>query len=285
MLNNSKIGLIGLGNMGKPIFDNLTKNFYDIYYFDKDDTKLGFNNIKKTIKDIFKDCDVIIFCIETNDQIIDIIENNIVLDNTIFIDLTTSLPEKTQNIKSYLKKFNSHYIDAPMSGGASGAVKGTLTLMVGGDKKIFKKIEFILKTFSRNIFYLGKSGNGHMMKLLHNSVCHSIFLLNCEILNIAKSFGIVDKDVIDVFNKSNAKSYISESRFPNNILNGKFNGKSSIKNLKKDLKMINLILKKSQSKKQYTFISNQILKNIDPKFDNEDFTRIYKMWNNININK
>ena len=281
MLNNSKIGLIGLGNMGKPIFDNLTKNFYDIYYFDKDDTKLGFNNIKKTIKDIFKDCDVIIFCIETNDQIIDIIENNIVLDNTIFIDLTTSLPEKTQNIKSYLKKFNSHYIDAPMSGGASGAAKGTLTLMVGGDKKIFKKIEFILKSFSRNIFYLGKSGNGHMMKLLHNSVCHSIFLLNCEILNIAKSFGIADKDVINVFNKSNAKSYISESRFPNNILNGKFNGKSSIKNLKKDLKMMNLILKNSKSKKKYTELSNEILSKIDKKLNMEDFTNIYKIWNKI----
>ena len=281
MLNNSKIGLIGLGNMGKPIFDNLIKNFYDIYYFDEDNTKLGFNNIKTTVKDIFKDCNVIIFCIESNDQIIDIIRNNIVLDNTIFIDLTTSLPEKTQNIKSYLKKFNSHYIDAPMSGGASGAAKGTLTLMVGGDEKIFKKIEFILKTFSRNIFYLGKSGNGHMMKLLHNSVCHSIFLLNCEILNIAKSFGIVDKDVIDVFNKSNAKSYISESRFPNNILNGKFNGKSSIKNLKKDLNMMNLILKNSKSKKKYTELSNEILSKIDDQFDIKDFTTIYKMWDKI----
>ena len=67
-----------------------------------------------------------------------------------------------------------------------------------------------------------------MMKLLHNSVCHSIFLLNCEILNIAKNFDLSEEDVINVFNKSNARSYISEKRFPDNILSGKFNGKSSI---------------------------------------------------------
>ena len=171
MNKNSNIGFIGLGNMGNPIFDNLNKNFSNIFCFDKDTSK--------------------------------------------------------------------------------------------------------------NIFYLGKSGNGHLMKLLHNSVCHSIFLINCEILNVAKSYGITDTDVIDVFNKSNARSYISESRFPNNILNGKFNGKSSIKNLKKDLKMINLILKNSKSKKRYTELSNEILSKIDNKLDIEDFTNIYKLWDKI----
>ena len=201
--------------------------------------------------------------------------------NTVIVDLTSSLPDLTKKISSYLKKFESHYIDAGMSGGASGATNGTLTLMLGGSKTICKKIDFVLKTFAKNIFYLGKSGNGHLMKLLHNSVCHSIFLINCEILNVAKSYGITDTDVIDVFNKSNARSYISESRFPNNILNGKFNGKSSIKNLKKDLKMINLILKNSKSKKKYTELSNEILSEIDDKLNIEDFTNIYKLWDKI----
>ena len=281
MNKNSNIGFIGLGNMGKPIFDNLNKEFSNIFCFDKDTSKLKKNNFLSTLDEIFKKCKIIIFCIESNDQIFDIIKENKIKKNTIIIDLTSSLPELSNKISSYLKKFESHYIDAGMSGGATGASKGTLTLMLGGSKTICKKIDCLLKTFSKNIFYLGKSGNGHMMKLLHNSVCHSIFLINCEILNIAKSYGIDDTDVIDVFNKSNARSYISESRFPNNILNGKFNGKSSIKNLKKDLKMINSILKKSKSKKNYTELSNEILSKIDDKFNMIDFTNIYKMWNKI----
>ena len=281
MTNNSKIGFIGLGNMGKPIFENLKKKFSYIYCHDKDYSKLEPKFLKKDISEIFKDCGVIIFCIESNKQIINIIRKNIVKKNTIFIDLTTSLPEETKRITSYIKKYNSYYIDAAMSGGSSGAKEGSLTLMVGGEKKVFRKVKFILESFSKNIFYLGESGNGHMMKLLHNSVCHGIFLLNCEILNIAKSYGITDTDVINVFNKSNARSFISEKRFPNNILNGKFNGKSSIKNLKKDLAMINLILKSSKSKKNFTKLSNQILSKINNKFNKMDFTIIYKMWDEI----
>ena len=281
MNKNSNIGFIGLGNMGKPIFDNLNKEFSNVFCFDKDTSKLKINKFSSSLNEIFEKCKIIIFCIESNEQIIDIIKENAIKKNTIIIDLTSSLPELTKQISSYLKIFESHYIDAGMSGGALGASNGTLTLMLGGSKPICKKIDFILKTFAKNIFYLGKSGNGHLMKLLHNSVCHSIFLINCEILNIAKSYGITDTDVIDVFNKSNARSYISESRFPNNILNGKFNGKSSIKNLKKDLKMINLILKNSKSKKKYTELSNQILSKIDEKLNMKDFTKIYKMWDKI----
>ena len=281
MNKNSNIGFIGLGNMGKPIFDNLNKKFSNIFCFDKDTSKLKKNNFSSSLIEIFEKCKIIIFCIESNEQIIDIIKENKIKKNTVIVDLTSSLPDLTKKISSYLKKFESHYIDAGMSGGASGATNGTLTLMLGGSKTICKKIDFILNTFAKNIFYLGKSGNGHLMKLLHNSVCHSIFFINCEILNIARSYGIRDTDVIDVFNKSNARSYISEIRFPNNILNKKFNGKSSIKNLKKDLKMINLILKKSKSKKKYTELSNEILSKIDEKLNMKDFTNIYKMWDKI----
>ena len=281
MNRNSNIGFIGLGNMGIPIFNHLNKKFSNIFCFDKDLSKLKKNNFSSSLIEIFEKCKIIIFCIESNEQIIDILKENKIEKNTVIVDLTSSLPDLTKKISSYLKKYESHYIDAGMSGGASGATNGTLTLMVGGSKTICKKIDYILKTFAKNIFYLGKSGNGHMMKLLHNSVCHSIFLINCEILNIAKSYGINDTDVIDVFNKSNARSYISESRFPNNILNGEFNGKSSIKNLKKDLGMMNLILKKSNSKKKYTELSNEILSKIDDNLDMKDFTNIYKMWNKI----
>jgi len=280
MNENSNIGFIGLGNMGKPIFNHLNIKFSRIFCFDKDTSKLK-NKFSSSLIEIFEKCKIIIFCIESNVQIIDIIKENKIKKNTVIVDLTSSLPDLTKKISSYLKKFESHYIDAGMSGGASGATNGTLTLMLGGSKTICKKIDFILNTFAKNIFYLGKSGNGHLMKLLHNSVCHSIFLINCEILNIAKSYGITDTDVIDVFNKSNARSYISENRFPNNILNGKFNGKSTIKNLKKDLKMMNSILKNSKSKKKYTELSNEILSKIDDKLNMEDFTNIYKMWDKI----
>ena len=73
MNKNSNIGFIGLGNMGKPIFDNLNKNFSNIFCFDKDTSKLKTNNSSSLIE-IFEKCKIIIFCIESNEQIIDIIK-------------------------------------------------------------------------------------------------------------------------------------------------------------------------------------------------------------------
>ena len=282
-MNNHTIGFIGLGNMGKPIFDNISKSMKNLYCFDQHNSK-GSSLYKFTdTKKIFEVCNVIIFCIKTNKEIYEILKKNKIKDDTIFLDLTTSLPDVTIEINSYLEKFNSYYIDAGMSGGASGALNATLSLMVGGNKSKFEEINYILKTFALNIFYLGKSGNGHMMKLLHNSVCHSIFLLNCEILNIAKNFDLNEEDVINVFNKSNARSYISEKRFPDNILSGKFNGKSTINNLKKDLNMISSILEKTNLDMSYTKLSTNILNKIDDNYNDDDFTTIYKNWSKYNM--
>ena len=77
-------------------------------------------------KRIFEICDVIIFCIKTNKEIFDILKKYKIKNNTIFVDLTTSLPDITIQINSYLEKFNSFYIDAGMSGGASGAFNANL---------------------------------------------------------------------------------------------------------------------------------------------------------------
>ena len=280
---NHTIGFIGLGNMGKPIFDNISKSLKNLHCFDQKDFKGSPLHKFTDVNKIFEVCDVIIFCIKTNKEIFDILKKNKIKNNTIIVDLTTSLPDVTIEINSYLNKFNSHYIDAGMSGGSSGALNATLSLMVGGNKEKFEEINYILTTFASNIFYLGKSGNGHMMKLLHNSVCHSIFLLNCEILNIAKNFDLSEEDVINVFNKSNARSYISEKRFPDNILSGKFNGKSTINNLKKDLNMISSILEKTNLGMSYTKLSTNILNTIDDNFNEDDFTTIYKNWGRDNI--
>ena len=99
MNRNSNIGFIGLGNMGKPIFDNLNKKFSNIFCFDKDTSKLKKNNSSSLIE-IFEKCKIIIFCIESNEKIIDIIKKNIIKKNTVIVDLTSSLPDLTKKISS-----------------------------------------------------------------------------------------------------------------------------------------------------------------------------------------
>ena len=286
MEDELKISIIGLGNMGIGIYKRLIDKGFSIngYDINKSLKNLIPNNLTMCVDDILKTSDLILFAVPSNKEISSLIENKKIKKNSILIDLTTSDPKDTIEINKKLKLRNINFYDVAMSGGALGAKNGTLTLMVGAKKNDLKSIEKILKAMSSNIFYYDSIGSGHLMKLLHNSVCHGIFMMMCEVGNLAEEAGISIDDLIKTFNCSNARSYISQERFPKHILNEKYDGKSLIKNLQKDLNMIKKYSNTKNTSNNYITMTNYLLSNFDAKFANNDFTEIYKLWNE-NIKK
>ena len=281
-MNNPIISVVGLGKMGLGIYKRLCHENTILYGYDnnskiiKNNTYVNFLEIEK----LLELSDLVLFVVPSNDEIFDIINKYKLKKNSVFLDLTTSMPDQTIKIKKYLSKKNVEYFDAAMSGGANGANNGTLTLMIGARETQLNKYKSVLDKISQNIFFYGKVGSGHSMKLLHNSVCHGIFLMMCEIGHLGEEMGIKLNDLIETFNVSNARSFISEHRFPNHILNNKFDGNSYLKNLKKDLDMIELISNKSKNSNNYIQLTNKLLKNFNKNYDNNDFTELYKLWQN-----
>ncbi len=285
-MNNPIISVVGLGKMGLGIYKRLCHENIILYGYDnnfkiiKNNAYVNFLEIEK----LLELSDLVLFVVPSNDEIFDIINKYKLKKNSVFLDLTTSMPDQTIKIKKYLSKKNVEYFDAAMSGGANGANNGTLTLMVGARETQLNKYKSVLDKISQNIFFYGKVGSGHSMKLLHNSVCHGIFLMMCEIGHLGEEMGIKLNDLIETFNVSNARSFISEHRFPNHILNNKFDGNSYLKNLKKDLDMIESISNKSKNSNNYIQLTNKLLINFNKNYDNHDFTELYKLWKN-NIKK
>ncbi len=281
-MNNPIISVVGLGKMGLGIYKRLCHENIILYGYDnnskiiKNNTYINFLEIEK----LLELSDLVLFVVPSNDEIFDIIKKYKLKKNSVFLDLTTSMPDQTIKIKKYLSKKNVEYFDSAMSGGANGANNGTLTLMVGAKETQLNQYKSILDKISQNIFFYGKVGSGHSMKLLHNSVCHGIFLMMCEIGHLGEEMGINLNDLIETFNVSNARSFISQHRFPNHILNNKFDGNSYLKNLKKDLDMIESISNKSKNSNNYIQLTNKLLKNFNKNFDNYDFTQLYKLWQN-----
>ena len=281
-MNNPIISVVGLGKMGLGIYKRLNNENIILYGYDnnskiiKNNTYINFLKIEK----LLELSDLVLFVVPSNDEIFNIIKKYKLKKNSIFLDLTTSMPDQTMKIKKYLSKKNVEYYDAAMSGGANGASNGTLTLMVGAKETQLNEYKSVLNKIAQNIFFYGKVGSGHSMKLLHNSVCHGIFLMMCEIGHLGEEMGINLNDLIETFNVSNARSFISEHRFPNHILNNKFDGNSYLKNLKKDLDMIELISNKSKNSNNYIQLTNKLLKNFNKNYDNNDFTELYKLWQN-----
>jgi len=292
-LSKQKVGVIGTGNMGCGIALNLYQAGFHVAVWDVNpDALTPFRNRKDI--DILAPaemagvCSVIFFVVPASPQIDGLLlkgKNGMLTHarkGLVLYDLTTSDPVYTKRLARRSAVKGIPYLDAGMSGGAAGAAAGTLSLMVGGDKTAFRRTRKFLTPFADKIFYLGKSGSGHTMKLIHNMVLHTIFVATCEGGRMAERAGIALKDMIDVFNVSNARSYISQFRFPRHILTQKWDGGSRVYNLHKDVGMAVKLGKKLKAdvtlgEKTLAFLE----KAMDHGMQETDFTLLYREFDNI----
>ncbi|MDF1594376.1 MAG: NAD(P)-dependent oxidoreductase [Desulfobacterales bacterium] len=286
------VGVIGTGNMGRGIALNLCRAGFPVAVWDANPDALTMFRGKKDIAilvpaEMAGVCSVIFFVVPASPQIDGLLKGkNGVLAHArkglVLYDLTTSDPVYTKRLARRSGGKGIPYLDAGMSGGAAGATAGTLSLMVGGDKNAFGRTRKFLTPFADKIFYLGKSGSGHTLKLIHNMVLHTIFVATCEGGRMAERAGIALEDMIDVFNVSNARSYISQVRFPRHILTGKWDGGSRVYNLHKDVGMAVKLGKKlkadvAMGENTLAFLE----KAMDHGMQDTDFTRLYREYNKI----
>lgn len=283
--------IVGIGQMGLGIAKNIQNAGYLNSIFEINTSILDEldNTENLVINDAemgLKSSNILIFVVPSTTQIRDFLFGSNWIDNieenTIMVDLTTSNPDETKRLSKELNDRNISYIDCGMTGGAQGAEKGTLTLMMGGDGSVIKSATPALETFTNRLVHVGKVGSGHALKLIHNMVTHTIFLSTVEGVIGAKKLGIDPKTVIDVFNSGNARSFISESRFPNHILSEKWDARSRVSNLHKDLSMVTKLLNDNQIGCPYSELTTNILQNaVSNGMADIDFSLIYKEYEKL----
>lgn len=203
-------------------------------------------------------------------------------DGETLIDLTTSHPAKTKQNAAMALATGRCYVDCGMSGGAMGADSGKMALMVGGADDAVAACKGIFDAIAGTVTHVGPSGAGHAIKLLHNMVCHTNFMVVSEAGRLAERAGIPLETAIKVFNAGNARSYISEQRFPNHILSGKFDGRSTVSNLAKDLAMADDFANEFGEANAYTALTARILaKAMEKGLGGVDFTKLYEEYEEL----
>ena len=285
------VSVVGIGQMGLGIAKNIQNAGYLNSIFEINESVLSkFNKSENLIindaKKGLKSSNVLIFVVPSTTQIRDFLFGSNWIDNinenTIIVDLTTSNPDATKKLSNELSVRKINYIDCGMTGGAQGAENATLTLMMGGDKGIIDSVTPVLDTFTNRLIHVGNIGSGHALKLIHNMVTHTIFLATVEGVIGAKKLGIDPKTVIDVFNSGNARSYISQSRFPNHILSEKWDARSRVSNLHKDLSMVTDLLNDNQIGCPYGELTTSILQNaISCDLADIDFSLLYNEYEKL----
>ncbi len=281
------VGVIGLGQMGRGIAGNLDRAGLLRAATDTDPEAFGRARLSALAAQIPPTeiggiCDTVLFVVPASPEIEACLSGpDGVLSRRnagqVLVDLTTSYPADTLRLARMAADAGRAYVDCGMTGGAAGADAGTLTLMAGGDAEIVERVRPVLEKIAARIFHVGPSGAGHTLKLVHNMVLHTVFLATCEGCRLAERAGIDLEKAIEVFNAGNARSFVTEVRFPKHILSGAFDGRSTVSNLAKDLGMAARFARETGAPARYGPLTSALLDSaVAEGMGGEDFTLLYR---------
>lgn len=286
------VGVVGLGQMGGGIARNLDKAGLLSGAYDVVPTAFAAQKFSPQVKnmtpaEIGRDCDVVLFVVPASPQIRDVLSGQGGLLSSpragqILCDLTTSNPPDTLELVEIARQAGRDYLDCGMTGGATGADEGTLALFIGGDKEVLEKARPALETFTRKLLHLGPPSAGHAMKLVHNMILHTSFMATVEGCRLLEDAGLDLAAVIDGLNSGNARSYTTEFRFPKHILSGKWDARSYVSNLAKDLGMAVKYARAAGRPAVYGTLTSTILNRaIDEGHARDDYSLIYKYYDDL----
>ncbi len=242
-----KIGFIGLGVMGKGMAANLMKNDYKLTVFDINQTVLeefkGLGaEIVESPKQLAEKADVIMTSLP-NSKIVQMTllgENGVLAGakpNSIIVDFSSITPKTIRDIAKQAAKKQVEVMDAPVSGGQAGALKGALTIMVGGKEETLEKVMPLLQCMGKSIKHVGDVGAGDTVKLVNNLLLGVNMAAASEALALGVKAGL-DADVLyDVISQSSGNSYALEAKYKNFIAKGNFEPGFMIDLQHKDLQL------------------------------------------------
>jgi|TARA_B110000014_G_scaffold246253_1_gene218829 3-hydroxyisobutyrate dehydrogenase len=174
----TRIGFIGLGNMGGPMASNLVKSGIEVTGFDLMDEalKIAEQNGIKIASDAAStalNIDILISMLPASQHVESLyLEENGLLEildkQTLIIDCSTIAPNSARTVANKAKELGLRMIDAPVSGGVVGAHNASLTFIVGGDSDNVAKAKPILEKMGKNIFHAGNNGAGQVAKVCNN---------------------------------------------------------------------------------------------------------------------
>jgi 3-hydroxyisobutyrate dehydrogenase-like beta-hydroxyacid dehydrogenase len=140
----------------------------------------------------------------------------------IVVDLSTTGPSTAAAMADELGKREIEWVDCPVSGGAAGAAKGTLAVMVSCRTAVYDQIEPVLMTFGKLFFIGEKAGLAQSAKLANNLLAATALVVTSEALAMAVKSGVDAKVMIDIINESSGRNSATQDKFPKAILTRSF---------------------------------------------------------------
>jgi 3-hydroxyisobutyrate dehydrogenase-like beta-hydroxyacid dehydrogenase len=198
---NTRLGFIGIGNMGSRIAKRLLDHGYQLIAYNRSreaaETLVKYGGkVADSVAELASEADVILSSL-TNDGAVKSVYTGTkgvfahVRRGSAIIEMSTVLPATSREIYDLSREAGVKFLDSPVSGSTPSAEEGTLTLFCGGDEELFQAVQPIFSSIASQYFYLGGSGSGTAMKLVANT------LLGVGMQAIAESVALGQKEGLD----------------------------------------------------------------------------------------
>ncbi|MGA8689683.1 MAG: NAD(P)-dependent oxidoreductase [Methyloceanibacter sp.] len=245
----SKVAFIGLGVMGYPMAGHLRRRGkHDIVVFNRTRARAEAwvaefgGKAARTPADAANGADFVFTCVGNDDDLLAVTfgEDGVfsgLRPDAVLVDNTTASAKIARELHAAAKTKGAGFLDAPVSGGQSGAEIGTLTVMVGGDEEDFRKAAPVIAAYARAVTLIGPSGAGQLTKMV-NQICIAGLIQGlAEALAFAKRAGLDIPKVIDTISKGAAQSWQMENRWQS-MVEGRFDFGFAVDLVRKDFALV-----------------------------------------------
>lgn len=243
-----KIAWIGTGVMGESMAGHLLDAGHELYVYNRTVSKTE-NLVKRGaklltgIKDAPLNADVVFTMVGYPKDVEGVYLGNDGLITTakegqVFVDMTTSSPTIAKKISEEFAKVGASALDLPVTGGDIGAKNGTLSIMVGGDKKVYEeKVLPLVKHLGKNITYFGEAGKGQYAKLANQIAIATTMISVAESFKFAKEVGLDLEDFFKTVSTGSGGSFSMTSYGPR-ILKNDFKPGFFVHHFIKDMRLV-----------------------------------------------
>ena len=242
------VAFIGLGVMGYPMAGYISKAEHNVTVFNRTKSKAEKwideykGKMAETPAEAAKDAEYIFTCVGNDNDLREVSMGKNGLYNTakkgsVYIDNSTVSAEICRELYKAAKDKGFDFLDAPISGGQPGAESGKLTVMVGGDEKIFSKAKPIIDCYSQKVNLIGPSGSGQLTKMMNQMCIAGAVQGLSEAINFGINAGLDMDKVMDTISKGAAQSWQMENRY-RSMTDNKFDFGFAVDWMRKDLAIV-----------------------------------------------
>jgi 3-hydroxyisobutyrate dehydrogenase len=229
----TRVAFLGLGAIGRPMARHLVPPRSTLTVWNRTVAKAKAfaaetgAALAATPRDAAASADVVITCLPSSREVEEIVGGTDGLlagmrKGCVLVDCTSGDPATSRRLAEALHPTGVEFLDAPVSGGVSGAERAALTVMVGGDAAVLERVRPVLSAFGSNIVHCGPVGAGDALKSVNNAMLAVHLWSLAEGLAALTKAGVSPRLALDVINASSGRSNASQNLFPQRVLSRSF---------------------------------------------------------------